>query len=131
MIVDTSALLAILFREPDHADFVTALAGDSVRMISAVSVFEAVCVTYHRQGLAGLSDLDALINLFALRVMPFTTGQAALARDAFLYFGKGSHPARLNMGDCCSYALARETGEPLLFKGNDFTQTDIQPALAL
>ena len=131
MIVDTSALLAILFREPEHPDLNTALGEEEERTMSAVSLFEASTVTARRQGLSGLRDLDELVRLLDLEVAPFSAAQAALAREAFIRFGKGAHPARLNLGDCCSYALAKERGQALLFKGDDFAQTDIVSALGI
>lgn len=129
MIVDTSALLAILFREPGHPEILAALATHEERAMSAVSLFEASAVTVRRQGMDGLRDLDDLLRLLDLDVIPFTAAQATLARDAFIRFGKGSHPAKLNLGDCCSYALAAEREQSLLYKGNDFSQTDVLSAL--
>lgn len=131
MIIDTSALLAILFGEPEHPDILAALDNAESRAISALSLFEGATVTVRRQGLIGLRDLDDLVRLLELEVVPFTATQAALARDAFIHFGKGAHPAKLNLGDCCSYALAKERDQPLLFKGDDFPQTDIASALSL
>ena len=129
MIVDTSALMAILFGEPDAPQLMETLAGAPNRSMSAVSLFEASLVAVQRQELAGLADLHELIRLFSIDIVPFSQRHADLALDAFMRFGKGRHPARLNLGDCCSYALAQDLGQPLLFKGNDFTLTDIAPAL--
>jgi len=81
-----------------------------------------------RRGTQGMPDLDRLIVRFQIEIVPFTESQARLARDAFNRYGKGRHPAKLNFGDCMAYALAKETGEELLFKGADFAQTDIAVA---
>ncbi len=125
MVVDTSALLAILLDEPEAAAFARALASDSKRLTSAVSVLEAGIVIQSRKGPAGARELDLLLHAAGLVVVSFDAEQATLARAAYEKLGKGRHPAALNMGDCCTYALARSTGEPLLFKGNDFPETDL------
>jgi ribonuclease VapC len=127
MVIDTSALLAILFNEPDAEHFELALATDPVRLISAASVLEAAIVVEARLGEAGGRELDELLSTAQVIIMPFTTDQAAIARQAYWTYGKGRHPAGLNYGDCFSYALAKTSGEALLFKGNDFSQTDVTP----
>jgi ribonuclease VapC len=127
MVIDTSALLAILFNEPDAEHFELALATDPVRLISAASVLEAAIVVEARLGEAGGRELDELLSTAQVIIMPFTTDQAAIARHAYRTYGKGRHPAGLNYGDCFSYALAKTSGEALLFKGNDFSQTDVTP----
>lgn len=99
------------------------------RSISAATLLEASMVFEGRVGHRGAAELDQLIASLGIAVIPFTQSQAALAREAFRRFGKGRHPARLNFGDCIAYALAKERGEPLLFKGDDFSQTDIEAAI--
>lgn len=125
MIVDTSALLAILFEEPEGRRLdVTIVRTADCRMCSA-SLLEASMVLLSRKGLDGVRDLDLLIARFKIRIVDFTETHALMAREAFRRYGKGRHPAQLNFGDCITYALAKETGEELLFKGTDFGQTDI------
>ncbi len=125
MTLDTSALLVILNDEPERAEFTSLIEGAATRQISAVSVLEAAMVVEGRRGPDASADLDALLRSAAVRIVPFDHEQLAIARDAFRRFGKGVHRAGLNFGDCAAYALARWSAEPLLFKGNDFTQTDI------
>lgn len=129
MIVDTSAVLAILFDEPDAERFARALqTADPCRM-SAASYLEAG-ITLERQGAPGAEEV--LVRFLAssgIAIEPVTAEHARIAHSAFGSFGKGRHPAALNFGDCLSYALARATDEPLLFKGNDFARTDIVSAL--
>lgn len=125
MVIDTSVVLAFLFLEPDWEQFSEAIQSDSIRLISAASVLEASLVTTARLGPDSLDELDLLLVRLGAQIMPFGTQELALARKALLKYGKGRHPAALNFGDCFSYALAASTGQPLLFKGNDFSQTDI------
>ncbi|HJX29202.1 MAG TPA: type II toxin-antitoxin system VapC family toxin [Thermoanaerobaculia bacterium] len=125
MVLDASVLLAILLGEPEAADFAKAIAGDPKRLVSAISTLEAGIVIQARKGAAGARELDLLIHSAGLTIVSLDVEQVLLARGAYARFGKGIHPAGLNLGDCCSYALARSSGEPLLFKGNDFSQTDI------
>lgn len=125
MVIDTSALLAILFGEPEAEDFARAIADDPRPLVSACSVLESAVVLLVRKGVDGPSLLDALIQAARLRTVSMNADQAVIARSAYTRFGKGRHPAGLNLGDCCSYALARASGEPLLFKGKDFAQTDV------
>ena len=129
MVVDTSALVAILLREPDAERFAVALEEARVRLLSAVTRVELTFVIEGRKGEAGRADLERLLNDGEFEVAAVTPQQAMIAITAFRTYGKGRHPAGLNIGDCFSYALARATGHPLLFKGNDFKHTDIQPAL--
>ncbi len=128
MIVDSSALLAILFDEPDAASFADALSGPDAGRISAVNFAEAAIVVDSRGGRAG-HQLDTLMLRAGVAVEPVTETIARLARQAYADFGKGYHPAGLNFGDCFAYALAKATGEPLLFKGDDFARTDIASVL--
>jgi len=125
VVIDTSALLAILFGEPEAEDFARAIADDPRPLVSACSVLESAVVLLVRKGVDGPSLLDALIQAARLRTVSMNADQAVIARSAYTRFGKGRHPAGLNLGDCCSYALARASGEPLLFKGKDFAQTDV------
>ena len=130
MIVDTSVLIAILKGEPEADQFATALANTKSSLaLSAASYLEAGIVV-DRNGNAALSArLDDLLKTFAIKITPVTESQAKLARAAYRRFGKGGgHPAGLNFGDCFSYALAMESGAPLLFKGADFAATDVMAA---
>jgi ribonuclease VapC len=124
MVIDSSALLAILLGEPDAELFARAIAGDPKRLVSAVSALEAAIVIHARKGPAGTRELDLLFHAAGLIVVSFDADQTLLARAAYAKFGKGRHAAALNLGDCCSYALAQSSREPLLCKGNDFSQTD-------
>jgi ribonuclease VapC len=125
MVVDTSAVLAILLNETDAEQFELALETDTARLMSAASVLEAAIVMEARFGEAGGEELDSLLSIAQISIVPVTVEQITIARQAYRSYGKGRHPAALNFGDCFSYALAKTTGEPLLFKGNDFSQTDI------
>jgi ribonuclease VapC len=130
MIVDSSAILAILFAEPDAAVFAQVIsAAESCKISAATFVEVAVVVEAQTKG-SGSRQLDTLLRRAGMVVEPVTEEQAHLARQAYTDFGKGRHPARLNFGDCFSYALAKASGEALLFKGNDFAKTDIASALA-
>ncbi len=127
MIVDTSAIVAMLRNESDAAALTQALKSAARARLSAASYVELSVV------IDGLGDpvlsgaLDAVLSAYEIVLEPLTAEQAQIARSAYQRFGKGSgHPARLNMGDCFSYALARDLGEPLLFKGEDFKLTDIE-----
>ena len=125
MVLDTSALVAILQDEPERRALARAIRDATARRISAATLVEAGVVMEGRHGDAGRRALDALLGRASVGVVPLTAAHAALARDAFRRFGKGRHPARLNYGDCFSDALARALGEPLLFVGDDFGQTDV------
>ena len=129
MVVDSSAVLAILFNEPERDAFADALSAAAVRLMSSVNVLEAAVVASSRKGPYGAYELDLFLHHAEIEVTPFTPDHLRLARDVYERYGKGRHLAGLNLGDCCAYALARYTGEPLLFKGNDFPHTDITPAL--
>jgi ribonuclease VapC len=125
MIVDTSALLAILFVEPDADRYARALAAPEARCISAANLLEAGIVVDSQAGSEAGRLLDALVHRSKLEVEPVTEEQVRIARQAYQDFGKGNHPAGLNFGDCFAYALSKHKGEPLLFKGSDFSQTDV------
>lgn len=126
MVADTSALLAILQYEPDAKKFATAIEGDPVRLISAATVLEAAILMETRAGESGGRELDLLLHKASFQIVAVTKEQLEIGRLAFRTYGKGRHPARLNFGDCFSYALSKTSGEPLLFKGDDFSQTDVQ-----
>lgn len=129
MIVDTSALAAILFGEPEAALF-TQIIHDADRcLISAANFLELSIVIEGQIGPDAGRQCDIFLNRARITIEPVTVEHAHLARQAFLDFGKSRHPAGLNFGDCFSYALAKATAEPLLFKGEDFKKTDIRPAL--
>lgn len=128
MIVDTSALITILKVESDALTFIESIAArqDHIRL-SAGSLIETTTVVIRHRVHDGLSRLDALLDRIQCEIVPVDAIQARVARDAYQQFGRGSgHKAKLNFGDCFAYALAKTTGEPLLFKGNDFSQTDIE-----
>jgi len=125
MVIDTSALVAILSDEPECQGFATAIERDTTRLVSAVSVFEASLVLQSRYGEDAVDDLDLLLMKIAARVVPFSVDDVAGVRSAYHRYGKGRHAAGLNFGDCFSYALAVSSGEPLLFKGEDFSRTDV------
>lgn len=129
MIIDTSALLAILFTEDDAERYADAIAGAEVRLTSAANYLEAGIVVDSQIGAAGGRQLDTLISRAKIGVEAVTREHADIARQAFLDFGKGNHPAGLNFGDCFAYALSKATGLPLLFKGDDFARTDVAAAL--
>ena len=128
MIIDTSAILAIMFEEPEADRFLNAIAADSSRRISAATLLETTIVLESRSGPAAAHELDAFLKRAQIELEPVTTEQAQTARQAWRRFGKGNHPAGLNFGDCFAYALAIATQEPLLFKGRDFELTDVPTA---
>lgn len=126
MIIDTSALIAILLGEPEAELFAHAIAGAPQRLVSAFTALETGIVIEAKKGDLGGRELDLLIHQAKIEIVPLTAEQLEIARSAWRKYGKGRHPAGLNIGDCCSYALAKTAGEPLLFKGGDFSQTDIE-----
>lgn len=125
MVLDTSAILAILQNEPERRKFNEAIETAETRSLSTASFVECSMILESRYGADGVRDLDLFIAKAQVSLVSVDEEQADLARRAFRKYGKGRHPAGLNFGDCFSYALARALDEPLLFKGNDFTQTDI------
>ncbi len=131
MVVDTSALIAIVYAEPDHRRPERAIEQAGTRLISVASALEASLVMARRAGPAGaqraLTILDGVIASLGLTIEPVSVAHLGLARDAYLRYGKGMNVAGLNYADCFSYALAKDSGEPLLFRGDDFTHTDITP----
>ena len=129
MIVDTSAVLAVLFDEPDAERFTRAMAEAHHCRMSVANFLEAALVVEGRAGMAGGHELDLFIEKAAIELVPVSVEHMQAARRAWRRFGKGNHPAGLNFGDCFAYALAEVTGEPLLYKGEDFALTDVESAL--
>lgn len=129
MILDTSAMAAIFFGEPEADAFIRAIHASGVSRISAANFVELSMVVENQLGSEGSRQCDAFFRRAQILIEPVTVEHAWLARQAFLDFGKGRHPAGLNFGDCFAYALARAFSEPLLFKGSDFRRTDISAAL--
>ncbi len=125
MVIDTSAIIAILFGEPEADDLIQVIAQSQEPRMSSFSVLEAGIVMQARKGEAGSRELDLFIQKAGIKIVPLDLEQANLARSAWDNYGKGRHPAGLNIGDCCAYALAKCMALPLLFKGNDFDKTDI------
>lgn len=130
MIVDSSALIALLRDEPEAMSYAKAIANAATRRLSAVSYAESAAVIDGSRDPIASRRFDDLLREAEVVIEPVTESQARIAREAYRDFGRGSgHPAKLNFGDCFSYALAKTTGEPLLFKGDDFARTDIASAL--
>lgn len=130
MIVDTSALVAIVVGESGFDALVAAIRSADRAAVSAATLVELYAVLDRRVGPEQRRRLDALLEALGLEVLDFTPEHAAIAREAYRDFGRGSgHPARLNLGDCFSYALATQRREPLLFVGEDFARTDVRPAI--
>lgn len=129
MVVDSSAVIAVLYKEPGWQSLIGALREVPRPIMSAATLVEAGMVIEAKRGRAGAVLLDRLLARFRFEIVPFDAEQAALAREAFRRFGKGRHPAALNFGDCLTYALARQQDAPLLFVGDDFARTDLEPAL--
>ncbi len=128
MVLDTSALLAILLREPEHHALARLLADAEDPLISAATLLEASIVVQAKTGDDGVAALDELLAAASVRCVAVDRTQALAARHAYTRYGKGRSPAALNFGDCFAYALARVHRRPLLFKGDDFSATDVVPA---
>jgi len=128
MILDTSAIVAILYREPEASVFARLIYDADLCRISVATYVELSMVIENQLGPEGMRQAEAFFRRAGIVIEPVTLDHGELARQAFLDFGKGRHRAGLNYGDCFSYALAKATGEPLLFKGNDFSLTDISGA---
>ncbi len=128
MIVDSSVILGILKGEADAAKMAHILRGARTRRISAANYFESAIVTDCNRDPILSRQLDELLRDAEIVIEPVTANQARIAREAYRDFGKGNHKAGLNFGDCFAYALAKDKGEPLLFKGDDFRHTDVEPA---
>jgi ribonuclease VapC len=125
MVLDTSAILALLFNEAEADDIEVAIDADPVRLMSTASFVETAIVVEARLGAAGGRELDLLVHKAAIELVAVTADQADAAREAWRRFGRGRHVAGLNFGDCFAYALSAISGEPLLFKGADFEKTDV------
>lgn len=125
MVIDTSAIIAILLGEPEAEALSKAILDDPKRLMSAFSLLECSIVIESRKGEAGGRELDLLLYRLQVEIVDMNEEQTQLAREGWRQFGKGRHRAALNIGDCCSYALAKYAGEPLLFKGDDFNHSDI------
>jgi len=125
MVIDTSAIVAILLGEPESAEFAAAIEHDPLRLLSAANLLEASMVIETRKGDDGARDLDLFIYRAGIQVVAVDAEQAEVARLAWRRYGKGRHPASLNYGDCFAYALAKTSGAQLLFKGEDFSRTDL------
>ena len=123
MVIDTSAIMAILQQERDARRYAEIVQEESVKLVSAVSVLEAGILASARKGDEGERELDAFLASAEVEIVPFDEEQATVARAAFKRFGKGRHRANLNFGDCAAYALAATRAEPLLFKGSDFSDS--------
>ncbi len=129
MIVDASALLAILLDEPDAAKFNRAIADELEDMLISPINFVEAAVRADQRGEQTSNALDEIIKVSGIKIAAVTAHQTRLARQAYQRFGKGNHPAKLNLGDCFAYALSKARGEPLLFKGDDFRLTDVEAAV--
>ncbi|MGI8771944.1 MAG: type II toxin-antitoxin system VapC family toxin [Acidobacteriaceae bacterium] len=125
MVIDSSAVLAILLQEEDAKVFSRTVEEHTFRFLSAVSYVEVMCVAEGRKGRLGEDDIIRFFRDSGVSIVPFDESMARVAVKAFQRFGKGRHPAQLNFGDCMVYALARSLNQPILCKGNDFRQTDI------
>ncbi|MBL37676.1 MAG: VapC toxin family PIN domain ribonuclease [Xanthomonadales bacterium] len=125
MVIDSSALAAILFGEPERRQFIEAIEAADSKLISVANWLEISIIIEARTGAEGSRDLEQFIERAGIEIVPVDLEQGRFARDAWLRFGKGRHPAALNYGDCFAYALARARSQTLLFKGDDFVHTDI------
>lgn len=125
MVLDSSAIIAILLGEEEAPTIVQAITKDGKRLISSLTALETSIVINARKGGDGERELELLMYKIEADIIPFTRDHYILAFEAWKRFGKGRHPAGLNLGDCCSYSLALSSGEPLLFKGGDFARTDV------
>jgi ribonuclease VapC len=128
MIIDTSAIIAVLFNEDDAKVYAQLISQSDSRRMSAATFVETAIVVETQTKTSGSRQLDAFLRKADIAIEPVTEQHAHIARQAFIDFGKGRHPAGLNYGDCFSYALAKATGEPLLYKGKDFSKTDLVAA---
>jgi ribonuclease VapC len=129
MIIDSSALCAILLKEPGFEPYARAIAGAHSAFLSSVSFLETSMVLEAKRPGTGAEEVARFVRTFNIRITPFTEQEALAAVQAFLQFGKGRHSAGLNMGDCASYGASKVQGFRLLFKGNDFPQTDVDPVI--
>ena len=125
MVIDSSALVAILLGEPETEIFARLIMDDTKRLVGSFTFLETSIVIEAKKGESGGRELDLLMHRAGMEIIAMDAEQSELARYAWRNYGKGRHPAGLNIGDCCSYALSKYSGEPLLFKGNDFSKTDV------
>ena len=128
MVLDASAVIAILLHEPKENSLKMRIGQAPTLHIGAPSVLEAMLVMGGRKGEAGIAEVREFVKGLAIQVVPFTEAHTRAAEDAFMRYGKGRNPAGLNFGDCMAYAVAKLANAPLLFVGNDFTRTDISAA---
>ena len=129
MVIDTSAIVAVIFHEPERARFLNILLDETRLIVSAVSLYEtSVVVAGRKRDIGAVIEVDNLFCDFGVEIVPADVEGARAARDAYFKFGKGYHPAGLNLADCFPYSIAKMRNEPLLFKGGDFLKTDIVPA---
>ncbi|MEX2537011.1 MAG: type II toxin-antitoxin system VapC family toxin [Trueperaceae bacterium] len=128
MVIDTSAILAILAGEPERKAFNASIASAASCSMSTGSYLETAIVVESRYGFEGIRDLQLLLSTAMVQLVPFDSEQALIARQAYARYGKGMHRVALDFGDCFAYALCKKIGEPLLYKGDDFSETDISPA---
>jgi len=128
MIIDSSAILAIAFQEPEARRFASAIVQASARHISSVNWLETMMVIESRAGAVAADEALLILSQLAIETLPFDAAQMQEAHEAWRRFGKGRHPAALNLGDCCAYAASKIERRPLLFKGNDFAKTDVEKA---
>lgn len=126
MILDTSALLAIFLAEPERQNFLERIRQDGARLLSAPNALETAIVLEARRGEVAGREFDLFLHRLNIEIVPVDATQVEVARAGWRKYGKGRHPASLNIGDCFAYALAKTSGEPLLAKGNDFQKTDVQ-----
>jgi ribonuclease VapC len=126
VVIDSSALGAILLGESERSHFVDLIAQADVRLLSVANALETTILAESRLGPRGGPDFEALLRRAAIEIVPLDLEQLAVAQQAWRKYGKGRHPARLNFGDCFTYALAKISNEPLLAKGDDFEKTDLQ-----
>jgi ribonuclease VapC len=127
--IDSSSLLSVVLGEEDAERMANRLATEDLKIVSALTLFESAVAAERRGGLEARDRLDRLVTRIAPKVVSFDEAHLGWARDAYRRFGKGRHPADLNLGDCVAYATARQAALPLLYKGDDFARTDIEPAL--
>jgi len=128
MVIDTPAILTILFNEEEVTDLAIKIETDAIRLMSAANMLETMIIVEARKGESGVREFELMLYKANIEVVSFTKEHAEIAHQAWRKYGKGNHPAGLNLGDCFAYALAKTTNEPLLFKGDDFAKTDIRSA---
>ncbi len=129
MVIDTSALMAVLLGEPESETFARLIAADPKRLVSSFTALESGIVIEAKKGDAGGRELDLLMHRSEMEIVAMDSRQFEIARTAWRLYGKGRHPAALNIGDCCAYALSKYSGEKLLYKGDDFSKTNISSVL--